>query len=156
MRHSFCNLNNLLLPFWLIGASKINREKVALKRFPIMQCERCGLLLKDGETCDFHGKALCEDCYMYVTNPPKACDPTAVASALSVRKQLWQSGTTGLTELQRQICGVIEQRGKITREELLKILAIKPEELERQFAILRHCELIRGFKEGDKVYLTKW
>jgi hypothetical protein len=59
-------------------------------------------------------------------------------------------------ELQRQICSVIEQRGKITREEFLKIVNIEPEELERQFTILRPCELIRGFKEGDKVYLTKW
>ena len=121
-----------------------------------MQCDRCGLLLKEGETYDFHGKILCEDCYFYETNPPKACDPMAVSAALSIRKQLGQSGTTGLTELQRQICGVIEQRGKITKEEFLKTINIEPEELERQFAILRHCELIRAFKEGDKVYLTKW
>jgi len=39
---------------------------------------------------------------------------------------------------------------------MLKILAIKPEELESQLAILRHCELIRAFKEDSKVYLTKW
>jgi hypothetical protein len=121
-----------------------------------MQYERCGLILKDGETYNFHGKVLCEDCYFYETNPPKACDPTAVAAALSIRKQLGQSGTTSLTELQQRIYNVIEQKGKITKEELLKILAIKPQELERQFVILRHCELIRGFKEGDKVYLTKW
>jgi len=55
-----------------------------------VQCERCGLLLKEGETYDFHGKVLCEDCYIYVTNPPKACDPTAVAAASSIRKQ-WGS-----------------------------------------------------------------
>jgi len=93
---------------------------------------------------------------MYVTNPPKACDPMAVASALSVRKQLGQSGTNGLTELQKQIYTAIEQRGAITKDELLKIVDVKHEELERQFAILRHCELIRAFKEGDKVFLTKW
>jgi hypothetical protein len=121
-----------------------------------MQCGCCGVLLKEGETYDFHGKVLCEDCYFYETNPPKACDPMAVAAALSIRKHLEQSGTTGLTELQKQIYRIIEQREKITKDELLKILDIKSEELERQFAILRHCELIRGFKEGDKIYLTKW
>jgi len=121
-----------------------------------VQCERCGLLLKEGEAYDFHGKVLCEDCYIYVTNPPKACDPTAVASALSIRKQLWQSGTTGLTELQKRIYGEIEKKGKITKEELMAKVNITPEELDQQFAVLRHCELIRGFKEGDKVYLTKW
>jgi len=121
-----------------------------------MQCERCSLVLKEGETYDFHGKVLCEDCYIYVTNPPKACDPTAVASALSVRKQLGQSGTAGLTEMQQRIYGVIEEREKISKEELLTIVNLKPEELEQQFAVLRHCELVRAFKEGGKVYLTKW
>jgi len=114
------------------------------------------LLLKEGETCDFHGKVLCEDCYIYLTNPPKACDPMAVASALSVRKQLGQSGTAGLTEMQRRIYSIIEKRGKITKEELLTMVNLRPEELEQQFAVLRHCELIRAFKEGEKVYLTKW
>lgn len=80
----------------------------------------------------------------------------AVSSALSVRKQLGQSGITGLTELQKKIYMVIEQRGAITKDELLRIVDVKPEELECQFAILRHCELIRAFKEGDKVFLTKW
>jgi hypothetical protein len=121
-----------------------------------MQCERCGLLLKEGESYDFHGKILCEDCYIYVTNPPKACDPMAVASALSVRKQLGQTGASGLTELQEKIYRTIWEHGKITKEELLTVVKIKPEELEQQFAILRHCELIRAFKEGDKVYFTKW
>jgi hypothetical protein len=121
-----------------------------------MQCQRCGLPLKEGESYDFHGKILCEDCYMYETNPPKACDPMAVASATSIRKELGQSGTAGLTELQKQIYGIIAQRGQVTREELLKMINVKPEELESQFAILRHCELIRAFKEGDTVYLTKW
>ena len=64
-----------------------------------MQCDRCSLDLKEDEGYDLHGKYLCEDCYMYETNPPKACDPMAVSSALSVRKQLGQSGSSGLTEL---------------------------------------------------------
>jgi hypothetical protein len=35
----------------------------------------------------------------------------------------------------------IEKKGKITREELLVTVNIKPEELDQEFAILRHCEL---------------
>ncbi len=93
---------------------------------------------------------------MYETNPPKTCDPMAVASATLIRKELGQSGTAGLTKLQKQIYDIIEQREQITKEELLKTINVKPEELESEFAILRHCELIRAFKEGDKVYLTKW
>jgi len=121
-----------------------------------MRCTRCDLLLNEGESYDFHGKAVCEDCYIYLTNPPKACDPMAVTSALSIRKRLGQSGVDGLTELQKQIYSAIEKKGKITRDELLKVVKVKPEELERQFSVLRHCELIRAFKDGDKVYLTKW
>jgi len=121
-----------------------------------MPCERCGSFLKEGEGYDFHGKILCEDCYMYETNPPKACDPMAVSTALSIRKQLGQSGVAGLTKLQKRIYSEIEKKGKITREELLANVNIKPEELEQEFAILRHCELIRAFKEDNKVYFTKW
>jgi predicted transcriptional regulator len=69
---------------------------------------------------------------------------------------LGQSGATGLTELQQRIYNVIDQKGRIAKDELLKLLNIKSEELEQQFAILRHCELILGFKEGDRFYLTKW
>jgi hypothetical protein len=119
-----------------------------------MKCDRCGLLAS--ETYNFNGKKLCEDCYMYETNPPKACDPLAVASATSVRKELGQSGAAGLTERQNRIYSLIMQKGQITRDELRQTLDIKSEELESEFAILRHCELIRAHKEGDKVYLTKW
>ena len=121
-----------------------------------MECERCKSPLKEGETYDLHGKVLCEDCYMYETNPPKACDPMAVSSALSVRKQLGQSGSSGLTELQQKIYNTIEKYGKITKEDLIKTLNVKPEQLEQEFAFFRHCELLRAFREDGKIYFTKW
>jgi hypothetical protein len=49
-----------------------------------------------------------------------------------------------------------DMHGKITRDELLTILGIKPEQLEQEFAFFRHCELIRAFREDGKVYFTKW
>jgi hypothetical protein len=121
-----------------------------------MECEHCKLALKEGETYDLYGKVLCEDCYMYETNPPKACDPMAVSSALSVRKQLGQSGSSDLTELQQKIYNTIEKYGKITKEDLVKTLKVKPEQLEQEFAFFRHCELLRAFKEDGKIYFTKW
>jgi hypothetical protein len=30
------------------------------------------------------------------------------------------------------------------------------EEMERQFAVLRHCELLRAYKMGKTVYITKF
>ena len=121
-----------------------------------MQCERCRSFLKQEESYNSHGKTLCEDCYMYETNPPKACDPFAVSTALSTRKQSGQSGIDGLTERQKRIYNEIQEKGKITKEEIIFSINIKPEELEQEFAILRHCELVRAFKEGNKIYLTKW
>jgi hypothetical protein len=121
-----------------------------------MECQRCKSALKEGETYDLHSKVLCEDCYMYETNPPKACDPMAVSSALSVRKQLGQSGTSGLSELQQKIYNTIEKYGKITKEDLIKTLNVKPEQLEQEFAFFRHCELLRAFREDGKIYFTKW
>jgi hypothetical protein len=50
----------------------------------------------------------------------------------------------------------IKTKGKFTREDLAKEFAIKPGELENEFAILRHCQLLKGKKEGDKVYLVLW
>jgi len=121
-----------------------------------MECERCKSSINEGESYDLNGQVLCEDCYMYETNPPKACDPMAVSSALSVRKQLGQSGSSGLTELQQKTYNTIEKYGKITKEELIKTLNIKPEQLEQEFAFFRHCELLRAFREDGKIYFTKW
>lgn len=93
---------------------------------------------------------------MYESNPPKACDPLAVASALSVRKQLGQSDAQGLTEQQKKIYLAIEEKSKITKDELVATLNLKPEVLESEFAVLRHCELVRAYKQDSIVYLTKW
>jgi hypothetical protein len=121
-----------------------------------MECQRCKSPLHEAESYTLHGKTLCEDCYMYETNPPKGCDPTAVSSALFVRKQMGQSGSSGLTEQQQIIYDTIVQSRKITKEQLLKKLNIKPEVLEQEFAFFRHCELVRAFREDGKVYFAKW
>ena len=93
---------------------------------------------------------------MYVTNPPRACDPMAVASALSVRKQLGQTGSVGLNEQQRRIYETVEKHGEIAKEDLSRLLGIKLELLEQEFAFFRHCELLRAFRQDGKVYVTKW
>jgi Ca2+-binding EF-hand superfamily protein len=50
----------------------------------------------------------------------------------------------------------VEKYGKITKEDLIKILNIIPEQLEQEFAFFRHCELLRAFREDGKIYFTKW
>ena len=93
---------------------------------------------------------------MYLLNPPRSCDPTAVTTAVSARRQARQSGMEGLTDVQRRILEIIGDKGKVTRDELNEALELPATEIERQLAVLRHCELIRAVKEHNKVFLTAW
>ncbi len=119
-----------------------------------MQCERCKHIIEPGENYEWYGKQLCEDCYMDALQPPKPCDPAAVSSARATRAMLGQRGVDGLTPLQKQIYELIKEKGKITRDEIFKTFNLPSWELEKQFAVLRHCELVHGYKEGNQVYLT--
>lgn len=121
-----------------------------------MECNRCGVTISEEDSYQLHGQVLCEDCYIYLLAPPKACDPAAVASALSAKNQMGFSGTDWLTDLQKKIYALIEAKGKLKRDDLLREINVSPEELERQLAVMRHCEMIRGYKDGNQVYLTKW
>ncbi|MFZ5631283.1 MAG: hypothetical protein ACOY40_00380 [Bacillota bacterium] len=120
-----------------------------------MICDRCKETIPEGDDVfDYYGKKLCEDCYIGAVQPPRPCDPTAVDSARSTRAMMGHSGTDGLTPLQKRIYDLIREKGKITREELMKSFDLPQWEMEKQFAVLRHCELIRAFKEGPHVYIT--
>jgi late competence protein required for DNA uptake (superfamily II DNA/RNA helicase) len=121
-----------------------------------MKCERCGAEIAENEVTTYQGKTLCEDCCFDLMNPPKTCDPTAVSSTLMVRKQLGQTGTEGLSELQKKIYNLVIERGSISREDLMATLQLSPSVFEREFSVLRHCELLRGYKEGNTVYFTKY
>jgi len=79
-----------------------------------------------------------------------------VHSTLTIRKELGQTGTEGLTDLQKQIYNIVNEKETISREELIAELSLTLEEMERQFAVLRHCELLRAYKEGKTVYITKF
>ncbi len=121
-----------------------------------MKCEKCGLELSEAEVNTYQGKSLCEDCMFDLMNPPKTCDPTAVRSTLTIRQELGQTGTEGLNEMQKKIYDLVVSKGRISRDELLQTLGMSMENLERDFAVLRHCELLRGFKEDGVLYFTKF
>jgi len=122
-----------------------------------VRCFRCQVEINDPEDVyDYYGQTLCEDCYVAALEPPKPCDPAAVSSATATRRQLGQRGTEGLTPLQKRIYDYIKEKGPVTREELARAFELPSWELEKQFAVLRHCELTRAFKEGNRVFLTVW
>jgi hypothetical protein len=117
-----------------------------------VRCERCDREIS--EKYEYLGQTLCEDCYIDVRYPPKACDPWAVYSATRSRQTLGLKETEGLTDMQKQICEFVMGKGKVTREDVMKNFNLTEGELQAQVAVLRHCELIKGRKEGDRVFLV--
>jgi len=120
----------------------------------IVKCNRCGREVPLDNSYQHLGETLCEDCYIDVRYPAKACDPWAVYSATRSRESAGLEGTEGLTEQQKKIYEFVKEKGKVTREEILVNFNLKDAELQINLATLRHCELVKGRKEGNCVYLV--
>ena len=120
----------------------------------MVKCKRCDREISEKERYEYLGETLCEDCYIDIRYPAKACDPWAVYSATRSRESLGLKGAEGLTELQKAIYGFIKGKGKMTRDDLIERFGMKETELQTQLAILRHCELVKGSKEDGLVYLV--
>lgn len=119
-----------------------------------MDCVKCGEQIPKGEEMNHRGQILCEDCYVEAVSVPKTCDVAAVYSAKTARKKAGQQGVEGLTDLQKKLYQFVEENGRVTPEALGKQFNLSPMELQRQFATLRHCELLRGTKIDGTVYIT--
>jgi hypothetical protein len=111
-----------------------------------MICEKCSAAMADDEVFQHAGKQLCEDCYLDIMAMPKTCDPWAVHSAKNTPGQ-----QVVLTPSQQQLLDLIRGKGPLTLEKICSELKIDETEFRRQFATLRHMELARGSKEGDRV-----
>jgi len=119
-----------------------------------MRCSRCNQEVPEDQTYVHRGETLCEDCYLEAVRQVKACDPWAVRAATCVRETLGIKGTEGLSALQKAIYEFIKSRGKVTREEIIENFKLLQHEMETQFAILRHCELMKAHKEKGIIYVT--
>jgi len=119
-----------------------------------MKCDRCQEAIEKGEEREMHGQNLCEDCYIDALSPAKACDPWAVYSAKSF------AGDTGapaaMTDTQSLIMGLLREARGATEDLILQTLHLKPSDLERELATLRHLDRIRAeLREGRKVFFAK-
>lgn len=114
------------------------------------ECNKCGTNIDADESYDYQGKALCEDCYIDVMNPPKTCDPWAVHLAKST---VIQKGVQ-LTPLQEKILNLLKEHGALQAEEVTAKLQISESEFRNAFATLRHMELARGCKKDQDTYYT--
>ena len=121
-----------------------------------VKCQNCGKKLAEDEVFVTEGKTLCEECYIDVGHRIRVCDPWGERSKMIFRESHGLEGTEGLTDLQKEIYEFIQKKGKATRMELMEQFSLPAAELENQFAILRHCQLLKGRKEGDTVYFVLW
>jgi recombinational DNA repair protein (RecF pathway) len=114
-----------------------------------IQCTKCGKKIEKQQSYEHQGRVLCEDCYMDILSPPKACDPWAVHSAQTFLKG--KDKLSMLTPLQQRIVNTLQKKGEATLEELMENLNLKEEELRREFAVLRHMEILRATKKDGKI-----
>jgi hypothetical protein len=119
-----------------------------------MQCERCKSVIPEGEEMELHGQVLCEDCYMDLLSPPRACDPWAVYSAKTLLKN--GSSELNLSPVQQKILEILQDEGPQERKNLCERLQTKETDLERDLATLRHMERIRGELKGGKKLIRLW
>jgi hypothetical protein len=121
-----------------------------------MECERCKAIIEPGEEREHAGRTLCEDCYMDALSPVKSCDPWAVHSAKSFEKHAGQM--MQLTPIQSEILRILKEEGPMAPLRLLERLGggLTLKELERDFAVLRHMEKVRGEKRQDGIIWRLW
>jgi late competence protein required for DNA uptake (superfamily II DNA/RNA helicase) len=118
----------------------------------ITQCARCGKEIEKSCGYEHRGNVYCEDCYMDILSPCKACDPWAVHSAKKFLKG--KDKLSELTPQQLKIINYIKEKIEVTAEEIMEGLHLTEKELKREFAILRHMEILGATKKEGKIYYT--
>ena len=116
-----------------------------------MRCEKCGGQIASGEEARHLGRTLCEDCYIDVLSPAKACDPWAVYTAKSMT-----AAGSALTGMQQRILQALGETNGIEPEALVQKLGIAWDELQREIATLRHMEKIRARMQDGRKVICLW
>jgi hypothetical protein len=112
-------------------------------------CTKCGASIETSETYEFAGESLCEDCYLEQRIKPVTCNPWAVYAARNTSGK-----TRQLTDIQDRILKLLKENRPLEAPEICSRMAISETQFQNNFATLRHMELARGFKDGDKVRYT--
>jgi len=116
----------------------------------LIHCTKCRNKIEKHQCYEYQGRTFCEDCYMEILSPPQACDPMAVHSAKTFLKGKDKLST--LTPLQTKIVDYIRGKGEATIEEIVENLNLTEEVLRREFAVLRHMEILKASKKEDKIF----
>ena len=118
-----------------------------------MRCKRCDRQLSDNQSYEYQGETLCEDCYVDRYRPSiTACDPLGSSCSYSLQEEAGAGRCPqGLTDQQRAMYEFVKSQGKATGEEIMQKFNLTDSQMQSQLAILRHCELVKGHKEGNKI-----
>ena len=119
-----------------------------------MKCDQCQQELREDEGFTRGDRTLCEDCYLEEISSPQVCDPWAAYVAQSYRESMGLKGEAGLTELQKALYKFIKERKEVSVDDMQETFDLSQHELMTSFAVLRHCGLVRAYKENDMIYLT--
>ncbi|MFZ0053106.1 MAG: DeoR family transcriptional regulator [Desulfobaccales bacterium] len=114
-------------------------------------CARCGAGLQGEEPRGYFGEVLCEDCYVEALSPVQTCDPWAVHCARSLKDL---PGGLTLTARQQQLYELVKERGEVSFLAAASALGVSEDEVRREFAVLRHLEMLRAFKKDQGIFLT--
>lgn len=114
-------------------------------------CVKCGAAVDADEVKEYRGQELCEDCYLDALSPTVVCDPWAVHTAKSLKDL---PGGHILTPLQQQLYDLVKERGEVPMAAAATHLGLNEDDLRREFAPLRHMEMLRACKKDDIILLT--
>ncbi len=114
-------------------------------------CSKCGAGVAPEERREYAGRILCEDCYMDALSPTRTCDPWAVHTARSLKDS---QGRHQLTPGQQQLYDLVQEKGELPFPEAARRLGLSEDEVRREFAALRHMELLRACKREHLVLMT--
>jgi hypothetical protein len=112
-------------------------------------CEKCAKKVSEEQKYEHLGRNYCEDCYMDILSPPKACDPWAVYAARTSLQG--QDKLSALTPFQRRIVDFVRRKSEASAVEIMENLNLTEQEFKREFAALRHMEVLRGEKKENGV-----
>jgi hypothetical protein len=111
-------------------------------------CTRCLGECDDAELREFSEQRLCEDCYLDSVELSKTCDPWAVHSA----KNMVASQGLRLTPAQEKLLELVKTEKEIGFSQAAERLGVTEKDLQQDFTVLRHMEMLRAAKkENDKV-----
>jgi len=116
-----------------------------------VKCDKCGALIKKGEEVEYHGRTLCEDCYMDALSPARSCNPWAVYTAKSLSNK-----ESAVSETQAKILAILKETGGLEPNILAEMIQVKLTDLEREIAALRHMEKVRAKMKDDKKIICLW